>query len=270
MSLSTTVKFLQDMAFSKSVVSNEPQEMRKFQKIADLVGMLCPDSKITPIGENVDENLLDGTPSIWFMNHNDPTSWMPMVPLVCKKFIDAVNEHNTKGYPFIFFHKIVLNTPVVKEVVKKFAGNSLGSYEDLIRVLESNGPYHMATCPEGANCMYDYGGPVADFQQFAMIKAALTTGTKIFVLTFKHRHPLSVSVKVPFLQQIVKNAKGVKIPYFWLMKNPINAVYEILDPGITKQEFNSLTKQQQNEVVQVVGKKIKDRFELRFAELPAP
>jgi hypothetical protein len=272
MSLSTTIKFLQDLAFKKPEIIHHTQskDFRHFQKVADMASMIAPNSKLVPIDDSVNDKVFDGTPTVWFLNHNDPTSWMPMVPVLCDTAIKEVEKRNIEGYPFVFFHKIVLNTPVVKDIVKHFVGNTVTTYEEVLEILNSGGPYHMGTCPEGSNCLYDYGGPVADFQQFALIKAAIATGATISVITFKQKHPLSVPVKVPFIGNLVKNAKGLRVPYVWLVRNPVNAVYEVLNPGISKQEFNSLTKEQQKVVVQRVGEMIKNTFEMRLEQLEDP
>ena len=272
---STTLNFIKNFAGSANKVQKtsaiDPVNVTEFASVAQAVPYVAPGSKLCPLTQK-DEEIMAGSgkPGVWFLLHNDPTSWMLFVPVMCEYGLKMVEKYNSPFYPVIFFHKLLNQIPVANQISKAFAGNSAATYKDVVDLMKSGKPYHFGTCPEGSNCMYDYGGPVADFQQFALVKAAIEGGANISVVTFKQKLNLAVSVKVPFIGQFKKNAKGVKIPFFWLMQNPINAVYEVLDPGITPEEFALLTKEQQKEVVQEVAKRIKQTFEYRYSQIEEP
>lgn len=271
----TTLNFIKKFASSENKAEKNsatgPVDVTEFSSVAQSANFVAPGSKFGPADQKDEEIMFEsGKAGAWFLLHNDPTSWMLVVPVLCEYAIQTVKKHNTPFYPVIFFHKLLNQIPVANKISKSFAGNSAATYKDVVDLMKSGLPYHFGTCPEGTNCMYDYGGPVADFQQFALIKAALEAGTNIAVITFKQKLNLAVKVKVPFIGQFKKNTQGIRLPFFWLMQNPINAVYETLDPGITPEEFNALTKEQQKEVVLTVAERIKQTFEYRYNLIEEP
>lgn len=273
--LATTVGFIKKFAIAEKKMMSDipagPKDVRDFASVSQFVPYVAPNSKLVPLTPK-DEDVMfgSGKSGAWFLIHNDPTSWMLFVPVLCKYAIETVEKRKVPFYPVIFFHDVVNKTPVVKDIIKSFAGNSAATYREIVNLIKSDLPYHFGTCPEGSNCMYDYGGPVADFQQFALIKAALEGGANIAVITFKQKLNLAVRVNIPFINYFKKNAKGIRLPFFWLMQNPINAVYEVLDPGISAEVFNTLTKEQQKEIVVAIADRIKVMMEYRYSQLEEP
>lgn len=273
--VATTLNFVKNFTSEENKLqkksASDPVDVTEFASVADSMKYIAPGSKFGPLTPKDEEIMAEsGKPGVWFLLHNDPTSWMLFVPVMCTYGIRMATEKKSKFYPVIFFHKAMQHIPIAREIAKSFAGNSAATYKDVVDLMKSGKPYHFGTCPEGTNCMFDYGGPVADFQQYALIKAALEGGANICTVTFKQKLNLSVNVKLPLIGQFKKNAKGFKIPFFWLMQNPINAVYEVVDPEITPEQFALLTKEQQKEVVQQVAKKIKRTMENRYALLEDP
>ena len=252
---------------SMKSATTEPRSLREYSYVPPLADIIAPNSTVKSVTEEDQAKLFNGKPTICFLQHNDSTSWMPLIPVMCIELLKMMDKFKTDIYPSIFFHKVVHSLPLSKEIAASVGGNSVSSYKEALELLNSNKPYFLATCPEGSNCMFDYGGPVAEFQQFALIKAALASTANVMLITFNQKKALSFPVKIPYIGLIKKKAIGVKVPFYWMPQNPLNIRYEAFEKPVTAEEFNSLTREQQNEVIQLMGRMLKKKMEERNSQI---
>lgn len=268
-----TFELINKLAKKTPVISTkpaqEPRSLREYTYVPPLADIVAPRSTVRTAKETDRENIFNGKPTICFLQHNDSTSWMPLMPVMAVEWLKMMDVFKTDIYPSIFFHKLMQKIPLAREISRSMTGNSVSSYKEALELLNSDKPYFLATCPEGTNCMFDYGGPVAEFQQYALIKAALASDANVMIISFTQKHSMSVNVKIPRLSLVKKKAIGVKVPFVWVPQNPLNICYEHFEKPISKEDFNALTKEQQGEVVLAVGSMIKKIMETRHAELEA-
>lgn len=248
---------------SSKSAKRDPRSVKEYSFLLSLAEKIAPDSIVKPVHKNDPERIFNNKPTICFLQHNDSTSWMPLIPVFCKEVLAQIERFNVDLYPSIFFHKIVHSLPLAKEIAASVGGNSVSSYKEAIELLSSDEPYLLATCPEGSNCLFQYESSIAEFQQFALIKAALATHANVMVMTFNQKRKLSYSVKVPYIGLMKKNAIGIRIPFYWMPQNPLNIRYEVFEKPATPEQFNSLTREQQNELIQLMGRQLKQLMEMR-------
>lgn len=224
-----------------------PNDVRCYEHIAKIGDFLAPESRFEPVSKKDEDLMFSGESCVVFAQHNDPIAWLYLLPSIFRYVINNLPE-GKRALPVTFFHEDLLRLPGAGNLAKTFIGNTVTSYKEVIEKLESDEPYVMATCPEGSNCMFEYDSPVAEFQQFGLIRAAIQTGVPICVLSFKQDKKMSIPVKVP---RLTKGNGKLRIPYI-TRKNTLTAKYEFIDCPISKDDFAVMNKiERMNAVYQV-------------------
>ena len=234
----------------------------EFGAVAVLKNKLAPESSFRFSGDRAEQEFVSGKPFIVITQHNDMLSWISLVPVNAEFVLTLEQKHDKKIYPFVVFHSAVDAVPFLKDLAKKFSGNVIRDYSDALRVLSSVQGAGIGTCPEGSNCNFIYDDPVAKFTQHGLIKAALMTGANIFYLTIKQETPLSINLKIPFLDLLVEDAIGFKVP-FWKPVKMIG-VYDLYETSMTPEEFHVLSKLEQRQYVQIVSERIRRQMNERY------
>lgn len=232
-----------------------------------LATVLTPNSQLAAFTKADDEAFFNGEPAFAFLNHSEPTSWIPTVALLAKEIIKRVKtgkSENTKV--FILFHPKLYSIPLFKNLAAK-CSIKVTKKEDIEAVVKSNKNVCFGTCPEGDNCFFDFDSPIAPFRQFGLIKMAMQLGVKICVYTGYEETRQAVSVKVPLIGLFRKGAKALRIPV--IRPTKLLMTYSFLTPSITPSEFNALDAEGQRAAVTNFGNIMRNTMEQHYVYLKA-
>ena len=73
---------------------------RDYKTVANLRTLLTSDSKVDCAEPIIDA--LFSKPTIFYLQHNDPMSWIPYVPVWADFMISESHKRNQDFFPFIF------------------------------------------------------------------------------------------------------------------------------------------------------------------------